>query len=92
MVRVSTWAEKGLKPDLNPGRWVQVGPPTRWNFFKTGLQGGKFKFKKEFPWLSRRPSNVPFENGITKMVEQSKLMFPKGFDVIKAILGQRRIK
>jgi hypothetical protein len=42
-VQVTSWAEKGTKPDLNPTRWVQLGGPTWWNYIKTGLWGGKYE-------------------------------------------------
>ena len=39
MVQVTSWADKGITPDLNPGRWVQLGDATPVNFLKTGLPG-----------------------------------------------------
>ncbi len=95
VMRVTSWAEEGVVPDLNPGRWVQLGGPTRWNFIKTGLWGGKFEvgLSSEFPWMLQKvPSNVPITNYITDFVEQSKLMWPGGWEFIKGVLGQRVIK
>ena len=49
MVRVTSWAEKGITPDLNPGRWVPLGDATKLNFYRTGLPGPKAFFLEEFP-------------------------------------------
>ena len=94
-VQVTSWASAGVKPVLTSGKWVQLGKPTVWNFIKTGLPGAKYYpgFSKHFPWiLTRVASNVPFRNYITGFVEQSSLMWPKGWQVVKGIIGQRMIK
>jgi hypothetical protein len=44
-ITVTSWAEKGITPDLNPGRWVQLGGPGRWNYLKTGLWGPKIYYE-----------------------------------------------
>jgi hypothetical protein len=98
--QVTSWAEKGVTPDLNPGRWVQIGGPTWWNYIKTGLWGGKYEFgfSKSFPWIIKKiPTNpVPFSNYITSFVEQTRLLWPKELgwipDTIKGLLGQRKLK
>jgi hypothetical protein len=95
-VKVTSWAERGKIPDLNPGRWVQLGGPTVWNYLKTGMWGGKFGFKSKFPWMTWKSSNVPFSNYITGFIEQSRLVWPTElglvFDLIKGLLGQRKIE
>ena len=91
-VKVTSWAEAGKTPDLNPGRWVQVGEPTVGNYLKTGLSGGKFGVTKQFPFLTWQKSNVPFANYISDFVDQTQLMWPKGWEFIKGVLGQRIIK
>jgi hypothetical protein len=35
---------------------------------------------------------VPFSNFITGFVDQTKLMWPRGWECVKGILGQRIIK
>ena len=98
LVQVTSWAGQGLDPDLNPGRWVQIGGPTVSNFIKTGLWGGKFEFgfTRSFPWIFRwTSSNVPFSNYITEFVSTTNLVWPRElgvfFDTIKGLLGQRII-
>ena len=51
---VSSWASEGMTPDLNPGRWVQLGEATPSNFLKTGLPGAKAYFQSEAPFLRKR--------------------------------------
>ena len=91
-VKVTSWAAAGIKADLNPGRWVQLGGPNLWNFAKTGLWGGKFNLNWRYPFVSWKPSNVPFTNYVSDFVEQSRLMWPEGWEFIKGLLGQRIIK
>lgn len=90
-VQATSWAEAGTLPDLNPGRWVIIGGPNKWNFFRTGLPGGRFNPIPRPPLLTRVPSNVPFTNSITGLVDKSRLTWPTGLDIIKGILGQRKI-
>lgn len=92
MVTVTSWADEGITPDLNPGRWVQLGGPTRTNFWLTGLPGGKAYVQPKWPFLRYDPSRVPFENYITSQVPASSLQWPKGWEKWKGILGQRQIK
>jgi hypothetical protein len=89
---VTSWAEEGIIPDLSPGRWVQLGKPTKWNFFKTGLGGAKGDFTKKFPFFKTEPSNVPFSNSVTGELPASSLKWPPGWEKVKGILGQRQIK
>lgn len=87
MRRVTSWAETGTTPDLNPGRWVQLGDATRVNFWRTGLPGGKVQTNP----LRYESSNVPFTNSITGQVPASSLRWPSGWEKPKGILGQRQI-
>lgn len=84
LVQVTSWAEAGITPDLNVGRWVMVGGPTRWNYLRTGL----------FAWTHRTGRGIlrvgaPFENYITGFVRRSQLQWPTGVEFIKGFFGQR---
>ena len=95
MVNITTWADKGVKPDFNSGRWVQLGKANYFNFFLTGLPGGKFYFTKRFPFILYQKSKVPFSNYKSVRICKTKLKFPSGFGLdgyIKGLLGQRIIK
>lgn len=58
---VTSWANEGITPDLNPGRWVQVGEATKPNFWKTGLPGPKLTLNP----LKLEGSKVPFSHSVT---------------------------
>jgi RHS repeat-associated protein len=94
-VPITSWAERGVVPDLNTGRWVQIGRPTWWNYIKTGLIGGKFERVPDFPWFTWKSSNGSFNNFITGFIEHSKLVMPKELgiivDFVKYLMGQRKI-
>ncbi len=87
--KVTSWADKGITPDLKPGRWVMLGGPTKWNFWKSGLAGPKVFFQKKFPFFNIRKSNADFSNFITDNVPVERLQLPPGPEIIKAPLGQR---
>ena len=95
-IPVTTWAPSGVKPNFNSTvenpRWIQIGYPTQWNFFKTGLPGGKAdSFQIRPPFVKGyRPSNVPFGNYKMDMIDKSRLQRPPRWQKIK--LGQRLIK
>jgi RHS repeat-associated protein len=89
MVRVTSWADKGIRPDLNPGRWVQLGAPTRLNFWLTGLPGPKAWFMRQSPFFRAQWSRVPFSNSITAQVPATSLRWPSGFDAWRGLFGQR---
>jgi hypothetical protein len=92
---VTTWADHGIEPDFNSGRWVQLGRPSLFNFFLTGLPGGKFYIVKKFPWIEYHSSKTPFKNYKSIMIEENRLEWPSGFGVdgfVKGLLGQRKIK
>jgi hypothetical protein len=92
---ITSWADCGIEPDFNPGRWVQLGHPTMLNFFLTGLPGGKFYVTKNFPYIEYHPSKTPFKNHKSTMVDKNQLEWPRGFGVdgfVKGLLGQRKIK
>ena len=84
--KVTSWASEGVTPDLNPGRWVQLGDATKTNFLKTGLLGPKAYFQSEVPFLRLESSEVPFENSITGTIPASSLEWPKGWEAWKGIL------
>lgn len=94
-VPVVTWAGKST-PDFSPGRWVQIGEPNRWNFFKTGLVGPKIdpKVKSQFPFfeLNYRSPTAKFSNHRTMMIEKSKLQRPDKRWEAWLKPGQRRIR
>ena len=92
MVRVTSWAEEGITPDLNPGRWVQLGDPTKVNFWRTGLPGPKGTFIDEFPYLKIQRSKVPFTNSITDDVPAASLQWPPSLDKWRGLFGQRKLK
>jgi hypothetical protein len=89
MTTVTSWADKGITPDLNPGRWVMKGEPTKWNFWKSGLPGPKVVRTSKFPYFRVQKSQADFSNFITDEVPTSSLKLPPGPEVIKAPLGQR---
>jgi hypothetical protein len=91
-LQVTSWASRGATPDLAPGRWVQLGGPTRLNFLKTGLIGPKAYLSDRFPYLRLSRSNVPFSNSITGKVPSSSLSWPTGIEAWKGLLGQRILK
>ena len=92
LVEVTSWADEGITPDLNPGRWVQLGGPSRLNFWRTGLPGPKLTFNP----LSISRSKVAFDNHVTGMIERRSLQWPSGgvggIEWIKGFFGQRIIK
>jgi hypothetical protein len=88
LISVTSWAEKGITPDLNVGRWVILGNPTKVNFAKTGLFGPKVYFSP-FRYES---SNVPFNNFITGKIPANTLKWSEGWEKIKGVLGQRVIQ
>jgi RHS repeat-associated protein len=90
--KVSSWASDGITPDLNPGRWVQLGDATKANFWKTGLPGPKAYFQSAAPYLRIESSKVKFANSITGPVPTSSLQWPQGWEWWKGMLGQRQIK
>jgi hypothetical protein len=91
-VVVTTWADAGITPDVNPGRWVQLGEATWTNFWKTGLPGPKAYSSSQFPFFKLVPSKVPFTNSLTVQLPASSLQWPPGAEFLKGLLGQRVIK
>jgi RHS repeat-associated protein len=90
LVTVTSWADRGMVADLNAGRWVQLGEGTGWNFWKTGLPGGKFYRRTGFPWVRRVASNADRYNFVTQDVFRANLRWPTGWEAWKGLLGQRR--
>jgi len=86
MVKVTSWADKGIIPDFNPKRWVMKGGKTLWNFAKSGLPFGKYK-KGKF----QKPK-ADFTKGVTGKVPNSSLKWPGGWEKWKGYLGQRQIR
>ena len=87
--KVTSWADEGITPDLNPGRCVEV------ELFQDGLRRPEDEFYKEFSLREsseiqgsiqelndRRRSNYKPRN--------SERVWPDGW--IKALFGQKRIK
>ena len=96
LVRVTSWADAGITADLNPGRWVITGGPTRLNFWRTGLPAGRYAVSRQFPWLRRASPAPPFENYISGCLLKSQLRWPSLRDGLiecgKGCLGQRIIR
>lgn len=95
MVKITTWASRGVEPDFNPGRWVQLGSASWINFMLTGLPGGKIFPTRKFPWFKFESPNTPFLNHKTIIINPNQLEWPRGFGpdgYIKGLFGQRRIK
>lgn len=88
LARVTTWAPDGVTPDLNSGRWVQLGGGNWFNYLLTGLPGGKFFENGKF-WSS---SGTSLANHTTEYIERSALSWPPGWEKWKGLLGQRVIK
>jgi len=90
--RVTSWADEGITPDLNSGRWVQLGEPTKLSFWMTGLPGPKAWIGKKFPFIRLEKSKVPYNNSVTADIPASQLQWPSGWEKWKGMLGQRQIK
>lgn len=75
-----------------PGRWVQLGAPTKLNYWLTGLPGGKVFFSKAWPFVRFERNRTCFQNHATIWVDASSLKIPSGFGPdgwVKAIYRQR---
>jgi len=92
LVQVSSWADRGVTPDLNSGRWVMLGGPTLVNYYSTGLAGGKFFTS----WPIWERSTVSVTNVITRLMFVDDLISPTNAEpylgYIKWLLGQRIVK
>jgi hypothetical protein len=94
-VKVTTWASPQTQLDLAPGRWVQLGGANWFNYFLTGLPGGKVYLQFSWPWLRYQAPRAKFSHHLTGLVNPDQLEFPRGFGpdgYIKGILGQRKIR
>ena len=91
-VKVTSWAPKGVTPDLNPSRWVMLGGGHWWNYLKSGLPGGKFFFQSKWPFVKFASAGTSLANHTTDLIERSRLRWPPGWEAWKGILGQRVIK
>ena len=85
---VTSWAAKGITPDLNPGRWVMKGEATNTNYLLTGLWGPKGSISP----LGITKSNVPFNNSITMKLPTTQVVWPSGWEAWKGLFGQRRLR
>jgi hypothetical protein len=92
LVTVTSWADAGVTPDLEVGRWVQVGNATYWNYAKSGLPGPKAYQTGSFPYVRLERSRSQFTNSITGEVPEVQLSWPPGLEAWKGMLGQRVIK
>lgn len=86
-VTVTSWASTGMIPDLAAGRWVMIGGSTRWNYIKTGLWGLQYE-----KGIGIYKTTVPFSNSITGQVSSAALQWPRGWEAVKVVFGQRVIK
>lgn len=92
LIQVTTWSQR--ERDFTAGRWVQLGPATRLNFWLTGLPGGKIVSKQSFPWIRYEPCRVRFDQHTTAWLPQHRVSIPRGLGPdgwVKALFGQRRI-
>lgn len=89
---VTSWADEGITPVLNSGKWVMKGEATLWNFWKSGLPGPKATWTSKFPFIKFEKSKADFSNSITDKVPNSSLKTPPGAEAWKASLGQRVLK
>ncbi len=62
---------------LYPGMWVQIGTPTVGNWFRSGMA-------QRVPYDTYRTGAI-----VIPEVPKSSLSYPPGWEVVKAILGQR---
>ena len=90
LTMVSSWADVGTVPDLNPGRWVMRGLPTRTNYWLSGLPGPKWLGGLRFQGSRSSPGNY-----IVDAVPRSSLRWPSGgpagMERMKGLFGQRTI-
>ncbi|HLL90426.1 MAG TPA: hypothetical protein VK324_14095, partial [Tepidisphaeraceae bacterium] len=88
-VQVTSWADKGLTPDLNNGRYVMLGGPTKSNYVRTFLWGPKGELVPPSFQMSRGDPR----NYITGNVPRANLVWPqRTADFWKApLFGQRQI-
>jgi len=80
---VTSWAPKGVTPDLGPGRWVMPGEATWWNYIRTFTWGPKWTKGRGFHW-----EPPPFGNCITG---PGTPKWPNGSESWKGFFGQRKI-
>ena len=92
MVIVTSWADEGITPDLQSGRWVMLGEKTKWNYWRSGLPGGKILKSNKFPWFKYEGNQTKFDNSITASIPASQVRWPSGLDRIRGLFGQRIIK
>jgi RHS repeat-associated protein len=85
MCTVTSWAGRGIIPDLNAGRWVIPGEATSWNYFKTGLWGPQFSAQRGLFWETGHTA-------ITGEVASSSVVWPGGINWFRGLFGQRIIK
>ena len=92
LVQVTSWAEKGISPVIDSGRWVMTGGASKWNYMMSGVNGIRFSLSRGLYKLE-----VPFSNATTQYISASRLVAPglkRGVDAIKGLWpwGQRIIK
>lgn len=93
VIQVTSWANGDR--DFTPGRWVQLGPATRINFWLTGLPGGKMHIDSKFPWIWYERCDVGYDQHTTVWIDSNKLRAPSGLGAdgwIKSLFGQRIIR
>ncbi len=75
--QVSSWASADTVPDLNPGRWVMVGPPSVGNYLRT---------------VGPAMRGYPIGNSVSDTVSSGNLSYPPGLTGnFAGTLGQRII-
>jgi RHS repeat-associated protein len=88
LVTVTSWAARGVIPELNAGRWVMMGNSNWMSYIATGLPGGQFLANGSI-WSS---ANTTISNHVTWTVPASRLAWPAGWEAFKGVLGQRVLK
>ncbi|MBE0388795.1 hypothetical protein PLUTE_a3507 [Pseudoalteromonas luteoviolacea DSM 6061] len=86
---VTSWAGAGQTPDLMSGRWVMVGGPTLWNYFRTMLWGPQIRNGR---LIIRGYKQNPMNNYISRPVHRSRVTWPRGVEKWRGAFGQRQIK
>lgn len=74
---VTSWAGRGVNPDLNPGRWVMTGGRTLGNYGRT---------------VGPAIRGYPYSNSISSTLPRGSLSYPQGATGnLSGLLGQRII-
>lgn len=88
-VQVAHWAPAGVNPALQANQWVMLGSNKNvLNYFLSGVGLGGYRLAPKPPYL--RGETYPFRNSSITEVSYSQLKWPKGWEAVKGLVGQRR--